>query len=555
MNAVSKGRLTIAAAIAVVFCALALSFSVHASNAFADESTDLTTGSSVSLTTQAATPSVTYCTHVQTYGWQGWKSNGEMSGTSGQSKRLEGIEIKLQNANGGIEYKTHVQTYGWQDWKSNGTMSGTTGQSKRLEGIQIRLTGAIANDYDILYRVHVQTYGWQDWVKNGETAGTTGQSKRLEAIEIRLVKKGTAPSMSYSAHVQSYGWQSAVAAGKTAGTTGESKRVEAYKVNLNPGSYAGGIQYSAHVQSIGWQDYVKVGEVSGTTGRSLRVEAIRMKLTGDLANNYDIYYRVHVQSGGWTGWAKNGASAGSQGYSKRAEAFEAVLVKKGGSAPGSTDNTMFSFEKKRLDGIDIASWQAGINIANTNADFVIVKATEGVNYINPYFKQHADATIASGKLLGIYHFAVVGDAEKQADYFVNAIGPYVGRAALFLDWENTSYSATLLQGPAWAKKFMDRVYERTGVRPLIYMSQSVTNDYNWSSVAPTYGLWMARYLYRNMNTGFLDSPDGGDGYSYWSSLKLYQYSSTGSISGYSGSLDLDKFYGTSDDWKKLQAKQ
>lgn len=32
---------------------------------------------------------VTYRTHVQSYGWQAWKYNGQMSGTSGQAKRLE----------------------------------------------------------------------------------------------------------------------------------------------------------------------------------------------------------------------------------------------------------------------------------------------------------------------------------------------------------------------------------------------------------------------------------------------------------------------------------
>ncbi|MDY6227742.1 MAG: chromophore lyase, partial [Clostridium sp.] len=69
-----------------------------------------------------------------------WKSNGEMSGTSGESKRLEGIEIKLENAPGySIEYRTHVQDYGWQEWKRNGEMSGTSGESKRLEGIEIRI--------------------------------------------------------------------------------------------------------------------------------------------------------------------------------------------------------------------------------------------------------------------------------------------------------------------------------------------------------------------------------------------------------------------------------
>ena len=73
---------------------------------------------------------------------------------------------------------------------SDGATAGTTGQSKRLEAIQITLTDELAELYDVYYRVHVQTYGWLDWACNGETAGTTGLSKRLEAIEIVLVEKG-----------------------------------------------------------------------------------------------------------------------------------------------------------------------------------------------------------------------------------------------------------------------------------------------------------------------------------------------------------------------------
>lgn len=149
----------------------------------------------------ADSPNVTYRTHVQSYGWQGWKFNGQMSGTSGQAKRLEGIEIKLTNTPyaGGICYTTHVQTYGWQGdvknpstWRQNGRMSGTSGEAKRLEAICISLTGDMEKYYDVYYRVHAQTFGWLDWAKNGAPAGTAGYAKRLEGIEIRLVPKGQA---------------------------------------------------------------------------------------------------------------------------------------------------------------------------------------------------------------------------------------------------------------------------------------------------------------------------------------------------------------------------
>jgi len=150
----------------------------------------------------ANTPNVAYRTHVQSFGWQGWKYNGQMSGTEGLAKRLEGININLTNKpyDGDIVYTTHVQTYGWKDgkpedttrasWKKNGEMSGTSGEAKRLEAICIDLTGEMAQYYDIYYRVHAQSFGWLHWAKNGQPAGTAGYAKRLEGIEIVIVPKG-----------------------------------------------------------------------------------------------------------------------------------------------------------------------------------------------------------------------------------------------------------------------------------------------------------------------------------------------------------------------------
>lgn len=139
---------------------------------------------------------VSYMTHVQSYGNQKWVSDGSISGTSGEGKRLEAISIKVNNAqlnniSGGIAYTTHVQTYGWsQGWKYNGAASGTRGEGKRLEAIRIQLTGQLAQYYDVYYRVHAQTYGWLGWAKNGSIAGTSGLAKRLEAIQIVIIPKG-----------------------------------------------------------------------------------------------------------------------------------------------------------------------------------------------------------------------------------------------------------------------------------------------------------------------------------------------------------------------------
>lgn len=308
--------------------------------------TDETGKEFTATATKSTKMSVSYIVHCQDYGWEEeWKKDGQTSGTVGESKRLEAIQIKLPNGvSGSIEYRTHIQDIGWEkNWSKNGEKSGTEGQCKRLEAIQIRLTGEVAENYDVYYSVHAENFGWLGWAKNGEEAGTAGYGYRLEAIQIQLVTKGDkAPELigtikeamkarlvGYQTHVQDYGTQAYVYDGAMAGTEGECKRMESIRMKL-PSSVNSSIQYRSHVQDIGWEkNWASNGSLSGTTGQCKRLEAIQIKLSGDVAENYDVYYRVHAQDYGWLAWAKNGESSGTEGYAKRLEAIEVRLVPKG----------------------------------------------------------------------------------------------------------------------------------------------------------------------------------------------------------------------------------
>lgn len=294
-------------------------------------------------------PVISYNAHSQSIGWQGEKFNGQQAGITGQSKRMEAIKIKLPDSEyeGGIEYQTHVQTYGWQGWKKDGQISGTTGQAKRLEAIQIRLTGEMAEHYDVYYRTHVQSYGWLGWAKNGEKAGTAGYGKRMEALEIRLVKKGEDapvqsgesykyPLVSYSAHSQSVGWQTAKYDNDIAGVVGQSKRLEALKIQIPDNEYEGSVEYRTFVQTYGWQDWKRDGQIAGTSNQAKRIEAVQIRLTGELAEHYDVYYSVHMAKIGWVNYAVNGELAGSTELSKRIEAIRIQLVEKGKEAPDTS---------------------------------------------------------------------------------------------------------------------------------------------------------------------------------------------------------------------------
>ena len=203
-----------------------------------------------------------------------------------------------------------------------------------------------------------------------------------------------------------------------------------------------------------------------------------------------------------------------------------------------------------MNGIDVSNWQRGIDVTQMHdVEFVIAKATEGTSYVNPDCDRVYQDAKNSGKKTGVYHFARKGDAITQAKYFVDHISGYIGHSVLVLDYE----SSAVEQGVEWAKDWLDAVYNMTGVKPVIYMSNSVIHRYDWTSVSEHYSLWNAGY-YSGYNTiyGFIDNPPlRGSLGEFYDNTVLYQYTSSGRLRGWPENLDLDIFYGGSADWDKL----
>lgn len=200
-----------------------------------------------------------------------------------------------------------------------------------------------------------------------------------------------------------------------------------------------------------------------------------------------------------------------------------------------------------LNGIDISGWQKGIDLSKVPCDFVIVKATQGVSFTSPTFKSQYASAKKLGKLLGVYHYAGGGGAVAEADYFVSVVKDCIGEAILVLDWEgnqNPNFASV-----SYAKSFLDRVYAKTGVKPLIYMSKSVCREHDWSKVVSSgYGLWMAQYA-NNKATGYKSNPwTDTKGIGAFKKALIYQYSSAGRLSGYPANLDLNIAYITKSQW-------
>ena len=144
-----------------------------------------------------------------------------------------------------------------------------------------------------------------------------------------------------------------------------------------------------------------------------------------------------------------------------------------------------------LKGIDISNHQRGLDLSKIDCDFVIIKATEGKSYVDKSCDGFFQKALSLGKKLGIYHFANNSDntAKQEADWFIQNTRGYIGKAIPVLDWEDN-----VTDNVPWALEWLQRVEEACGCKPMIYMSESVVNRHDWSSVvAGNYGLWVAKY--------------------------------------------------------------
>lgn len=293
-----------------------------------------------------------YQSHIQNIGWQGIVKNGELSGTSGKSLRIEAFKANISYSiySGNIRYMSYVQGKGWEtSWKTKNTLSGTEKQSKQLEAIKMELYGEISEYFDVYYRVHVRDYGWLGWAKNGEIAGNIDTSFRIEGIQVKLVKKGAGEitgnsyieknaKIYYSSHVESLGDLKEVCDGATSGTIGKGLRLESYNLRIDS-KFTGDVLYESYIEDLGWESSWKMNkEISGTSHESKALNLVKIKLSGELADNYDIYYRVHSEVYGWLGWAKNGEVAGATNYDIQAIQIKLYLKKDSEKNSLSTKN-------------------------------------------------------------------------------------------------------------------------------------------------------------------------------------------------------------------------
>ena len=200
-------------------------------------------------------------------------------------------------------------------------------------------------------------------------------------------------------------------------------------------------------------------------------------------------------------------------------------------------------------GVDVSSWQHPNNLAGdinwtkvkaAGHDFAIIKATERDNYKNPFYASDVANARAAGLVVGAYHFArpklPLSTATTQAKYFVATTGKMRTARTLppVLDIEDSG-GLSKANTIAWSKQFLSTVRALTGRTPMIYSYDNfLRTSLGNTNELKGYPLWYAKYT--KTPPGAL--PGG------WNTWSIWQHTSSGTVSGMKGRIDLNKFNGS-----------
>ena len=203
--------------------------------------------------------------------------------------------------------------------------------------------------------------------------------------------------------------------------------------------------------------------------------------------------------------------------------------------------------------IDISNHQGREGLTDLSpllpqVDAVIVKATQGTDFIDGYCDRYIQQLIAVGKPWGFYHFAGNNDPVAEANYFYENTSNYFKHGIPILDWEdvyNSNGVKIFTQTVDWVNMFVRRIHELTGIWSWIYGNPW---RFNQGGVEPNCMRWIAAYpsvAHPTFDQAETWKPPSADGV-----VGAWQFCSDGRLNGYDGDLDCDLFYGDESAWLK-----
>lgn len=171
------------------------------------------------------------------------------------------------------------------------------------------------------------------------------------------------------------------------------------------------------------------------------------------------------------------------------------------------------------EGIDVSGWQENINfkeVKNDGIEIVYIKASEGSNFVDPYFNQNYTNAKANGLKVGFYHYLTarnIEEAVEQATFFVATISGKTPDCRLAMDFEsfgNLSVSEINEIGLAFV-----RTVENLSKKEVVIYSN--TNDARtiFEGELTNYPLWVAQYE--------VEEPTPNGKWNTWVRLAVYRF--------------------------------
>jgi lysozyme len=190
-----------------------------------------------------------------------------------------------------------------------------------------------------------------------------------------------------------------------------------------------------------------------------------------------------------------------------------------------------------LFGIDVSKWQGTINWEKVKAagvEYAFIRISDGTEYLDAKFPSNWAGALAQGIPRGSYQFFRQDeDPLVQADIVIDYHEQYgMGELPPVIDIESTDRQSkdTIIRN---IRTWIDRIESTLGVRPIIYTGRYFWNDNVGTDEFNDYGLWHPQYTTARC-------PNIANAWSDW---LFWQYSSTGSVDGIAGNVDMNRFNG------------
>ncbi|MDD6069302.1 MAG: GH25 family lysozyme [Clostridiales bacterium] len=209
-----------------------------------------------------------------------------------------------------------------------------------------------------------------------------------------------------------------------------------------------------------------------------------------------------------------------------------------------------------INGIDVSQWNKTIDWAQVKAagiDYAFIRVgyrgygsagTLSEATKDPYYDANMQGAAAAGVNTGIYIFSQAitpEEAVEEAQYILSRIGTYAVSMPIVMDYEYASdakdggriKTAKLSKASATAvcMAFCDTI-AAAGYTPMVYANKSMLEDQlNPADLtAKGYRIWLANYVNDGNGTGYAGT------YDFW------QYSSSGTVPGINGKVDMNFYY-------------